>query len=109
MSTIEKIRGEEQAHFLREQIQQLKEQNFKMAEDFEFQIKEKQMKVWKTEMAQSQLVDQVTRLTTEIERMKKVGNISESISRLPNVCLQDISNEKEIEKAKSSALHQALD
>lgn len=68
-------------------------------------MKEKQMTIWKTEMSQTQLVDQVTRLTTEIERLKKVEKLGESISRLPSVCLQDISNEKEAEKARSSALH----
>ena len=109
MLKIEKIRVEEQSNYLRDQIMDLKETNFKMAEEFEQKTKEKQMTLWKTEMAQNQLVDQVTRLTTEVERMKKVEGISESISRLPSVCLQDISNEKEAERAKSSALHQALD
>jgi predicted nuclease with TOPRIM domain len=90
-------------------MQQLKEQNMKQAEEFERKLKEKQMLVWKTEMSQSQLVDQITRLSSEVERLKKIEGLNESIARLPNVCLQDISSEKEAERAKSSALHQALD
>lgn len=50
-------------------------------------------------------MDQISRLTTEVERLKKVEALGESIARLPNVCLQDINNEKEMEKARSSALH----
>jgi len=80
-----------------------------MAEEFEAQLKEKQMDLWKTKMGQNQLVDQVTRLSAEVERLKKVEGLSESISRLPSVCLQGISNEKEAERARSSALHEALD
>lgn len=106
---IEKIRLEEQTNYLKEQMQQLKEQNMKQAEEFERKLKEKQMLVWKTEMSQSQLVDQITRLSSEVERLKKIEGLNESIARLPNVCLQDISSEKEAERAKSSALHQALD
>ena len=48
-------------------------------------------------------------MANEIERLQKVKDISESIARLPEACLEDLKSEKEIKHAKETALHQALD
>ena len=48
-------------------------------------------------------------LTQEISRLKKCKDLSESIARLPSACLDDLTSDKQIEDARSSALKEALD
>ena len=44
----------------------------------------------------------------EIERLKKVQNVSDSVARLPEACLEDLTSAPKIKEAKASALHDAL-
>ena len=67
------------------------------------------MEIWKTEMTQRSMSQQMLTLTQEIERLQKVKGISESMMRLPMASLEDINTEKDILKVKESALHSALD
>ena len=67
------------------------------------------MVIWKSEMTQKQLISQNQTLTEEIERLQKVKGISESLSRLPSACLENMNSAEEIKLAKESALHSALD
>jgi len=48
-------------------------------------------------------------MTKEMHRLEKVKDIGESIARLPSACLDDIKTEQEVQRAKSTALHSALD
>ena len=48
-------------------------------------------------------------MTKEMRRLEKVKDIGESIARLPSACLDDIKTEEEVQRAKASALHSALD
>ncbi len=50
MCKIDKIKIEEQSNYLKDQYSQLKENMLKMQEDFDQQIKAKQMEVWKSDM-----------------------------------------------------------
>jgi len=54
------------------------------------------MEIWKTEMTQRSMSQQMLTLTQEIERLQKVKGISESMMRLPMACLEDINTEKDI-------------
>ena len=44
----------------------------------------------------------------EIERLKKVQNVGDSVARLPEACLEDLTSAPKIKEAKASALHDAL-
>ncbi len=81
----------------------------KIQEDFDSKISEKQMRIWKSEMAQKQLADRVTNMAGEIDRLQKVKDLGESIARLPSACLDDINTEQQVREAKESALASALD
>jgi hypothetical protein len=48
-------------------------------------------------------------MSKEMERLEKVKDLGESIARLPSACLEDIKTQDEVDKAKASALHSALD
>ena len=80
-----------------------------MQEDFDQKLKEKQMELWKSDMAQRQLVEQMAAMSKEMQRLEKVKDIGESIARLPSACLQDIKTHDEVQNAKAKALHSALD
>lgn len=60
-------------------------------------------------MTTKQLVERSQRLAEEVERLKKVTNISDSIAQLPTFCLDDLKTSDDIEKARASALDSALD
>ena len=79
-----------------------------MQEDFDHKLKEKQMELWKVDMAQRQMVEQMSTMSREMDRLEKVKGLGESIARLPSACLENISKD-EVRKAKASALHSALD
>lgn len=67
------------------------------------------MKLWKSDMTQRQLIDRMSVMEKEMNRLEKVRDISESIARLPSVCIDDIKTQDEVQKARDSALHQALE
>ena len=48
-------------------------------------------------------------MSKEIERLQKVKEIGESVARLPSVCIDDLKSKSQIEEAKSSAIHSAVD
>jgi len=94
---------------MRDQYDSLKQDMHNMSEDFDHQLKEKQMALWKADITQRQLVEQMASMSKEMERLQKVKDIGESIARLPSACLEDIKTQDEVDKAKASALHSALD
>ena len=55
------------------------------------------------------MVEQMATMTKEMHRLEKVKDLGESIARLPSACVEDIRAQEEVEKAKASALHSALD
>lgn len=54
------------------------------------------MMLWKQEMTQKSLITTNSNLTEEIERLQKVHGISDSIARLPSVCLENLNNAEEV-------------
>ena len=66
------------------------------------------MQVWRKDLTIQGLEKQQTDLDAEVDRLKKVKNIGESVARLPEVCLADLTSPSKIKDAKSSALHDAL-
>lgn len=48
-------------------------------------------------------------MAKEIDRLNKVKEIGESVARLPSVCIDDLKSKSQIEEAKASALHEAVD
>ena len=75
-----------------------------MQDDFDHQIKQKQMELWKADMTQRQMVDQMASMTKEMQRLERIKDIGESIARLPSACLEDIKTQDEVQRAKASAL-----
>lgn len=55
------------------------------------------------------MAQKINTLTAEIERLQKVKNLGESIARLPSACLENMNTADEVQEAKDSALHQALE
>lgn len=64
---------------------------------------------FKADAANKQLVDRMLNMNEELERLRKVKDISESIVRLPQVCVEDLRTAKDVRKAKESALSDALE
>jgi hypothetical protein len=54
------------------------------------------------------MVEQMAAMSKEMNRLEKVKDLGESIARLPSACVDDIKTQEEVEKAKRSALNQAL-
>lgn len=48
-------------------------------------------------------------MTEEIDRLKKVNKLSESIVNLPSVCVDKLKTEDDIRQARETALSAALD
>lgn len=90
---------------MRDQYDQLKASIHTMQEDFDNQLKEKQMALWKSDISQKQMVEQMAAMTKEMNRLEKVKDLGESIARLPSACVEDIKAQEEVDKAKASALH----
>jgi hypothetical protein len=80
-----------------------------MQDDYDKKLNQKQMEIWKTEMTQRSMAQQMMTLTEEIERLRKAKDVGESIMRLPMACLEDIKTDDDIRKVKETALHSALD
>jgi len=109
MSKVEKIRLEERTNAVREQYNELKQKISTMQDEFDKKLNQKQMEIWKTEMTQRSMAQQMMSLTEEIERLRKAKDVGESIMRLPMVCLEDMKTEDDIRQVKQTALHSALD
>lgn len=62
------------------------------------------MELWKADMTQRQMVDQMASMTKEMQRLERIKDIGESIARLPSACLEDIKTQDEVQRAKASAL-----
>ena len=56
-------------------------------EKLEDKAKESQMQVWRKDLAIQGLEKKQVELQMEIERLKKVQNVGDSVARLPEVCL----------------------
>ena len=48
------------------------------------------------------------RLEVEIERLRKIQDVGESVARLPSVCVDDLTTSEKVKEVKASALHEAL-
>ena len=66
------------------------------------------MALWKSDISQKQMVEQMAAMSKEMNRLEKVKDLGESIARLPSACVEDIKTQEEVDKAKKSALNQAL-
>ena len=62
-------------------------------EEFDKLIKDKQMLAFKADMERQQLADRAQSLALEVERLRKVKDISESIARLPEACIEDLKTD----------------
>lgn len=63
---------------------------------------------FRADVERQQLASRAQNLAEEVDRLRKCKDISESIVRLPQVCIDDIKNEGDIRKAKETALGEAL-
>ena len=66
------------------------------------------MQVWRKDLTIQGLEKRQVDLEMEVERLKKVQNIGESVARLPEACVEDLTSVPKIKEAKASALHEAL-
>ena len=66
------------------------------------------MQVWRKDLTIQGLEKSQVQLEDEIDRLKKVKDIGESVARLPAPCLDDLTSATKIKEVKSSALHDAL-
>ena len=66
------------------------------------------MELWKTEATERSLVDRMTTMGDELDRLRKTNALAGSIGRLPSECLNDLKAEKEVREAKHSAVKQAV-
>lgn len=62
------------------------------------------MELWKKEATERSMVDRMTAMGDELERLRKVSALSGSIGRLPSECLNDLKTEKELREAKHQAV-----
>lgn len=109
MSMIDKVRMEEKTNYLKQQYDELRQQMTKISEEFDKKVNDKQMEIWKQDMSIRSLSQQILQISQENERLRKCKDLSESIARLPSVCLEDLTNEEAISNAKESALMGALE
>lgn len=47
-------------------------------------------------------------MVTEIERLRNVSKVGESVAKLPMSCFEDMKTDEKIKEIKDSALHKAL-
>ena len=66
------------------------------------------MELWKKDATERSMVDRMTAMGDELERLRKVNTLAGSIGRLPSECLSDLKTEKELREAKHLALKQAM-
>jgi hypothetical protein len=50
------------------------------------------MQIWKSDMTQTQLIERMSGMAKEMERLQKVKDIGESVARLPSVCIDDLKS-----------------
>lgn len=77
-------------------------------EDIESKLNEATVKVYRKDLTIQGLEKQQMALEQEVERLKKVKDIGESVARLPAACLDDLTSTTKVKEAKASALHDAL-
>lgn len=80
-----------------------------MADDYHKKLSDKQMEIWKQDLTIKSLSQQIVSMTQEISRLKKCKDLSESIARLPSACLDDLTSDRQMEDARTSALQEALE
>merc|ERR1711988_1333993 len=66
------------------------------------------MELWKKEATERSMVDRMTAMGDELERLRKVNDLAGSIGRLPSECLNDLKTEKELRDARHQAVKQAV-
>ena len=71
-------------------------------------MKEASMQVWRKDLTIQGLEKKQADLETEVDRLKKVKNLGESVARLPPDAVADLTSTTKIKEAKASALHDAL-
>lgn len=108
MAVIAKVQAEEALKYARAQYDELKQRSLEAEDQLQRQIKDHRMELWKTEATERSMVDRMTAMGDELERLRKVKDLAGSIGRLPSECLNDLKTEKELREAKHLAVKQAV-
>ena len=66
------------------------------------------MDSWKAEASERALTDRMVGMSTELDRLRKVAGLAESIGRLPSECLEDLKTAQDVRDIKKDAVVNAI-
>ena len=104
MAVIAKVQAEEALKYARAQYDELKQRSLETEDQLSRSIKDHRMELWKKEATERSMVDRMTAMGDELERLRKVNTLAGSIGRLPSECLNDLKTEKELREARHLAV-----